>query len=158
MMKVLPMGKVEKHAEWDSREDLRPLLEQEVERVLGEKGDKEFIYELLCDDEIVERSRALFDGSEDTLGMEKLSDLMHLKKTAHVPAAEKKVCRAFLQLIVKGALGGQKDFPNFLLYNMIDDKDILAATVALKRGFENKDGRALMAARLKLWNLLGNAR
>ena len=30
------LGKEEEHKEWDSREELRPKLEQEVEMVLGE--------------------------------------------------------------------------------------------------------------------------
>ena len=62
------MGKEEEHKEWDAREELRPMLEQEVEKVLGERGDKEFMFELLCDNEIIEKSKTL-NGSNDNEGM-----------------------------------------------------------------------------------------
>ena len=152
------MGREEEHKEWEARELLRPLLEQEVEKVLGKRGDQEFIYELLCDKEIVEKARTLFDGSQENVGMTKLQELIQQKKTTHVPAAEKRICLQFLQGIVKEALGDQKDFPNSVLYELADNKDIVNALVSLKEGFENKAGAAMLSTRLKLWNLLGNAR
>ena len=80
------------------------------------------------------------------------------KKTEHVPTAEKRICIAFLKGIVKEALGDQKDFPDVLLYDLLENKDILATIVALKRAFTNKAEGAMATARLKLLKLLGNAR
>ena len=53
------LGSEEEHREWDSREKLRPMLEKEVEEVLGEEDcwepldpfDSEtFFFTLLCED------------------------------------------------------------------------------------------------------------
>ena len=156
--KAPSLGKEEDHKEWDAREELRPLLEEEVEKVLGYRGDNEFIYGLLCDDEIVEISRTISDGHKESEGMRKLSELMQQKKTEHVPTAEKRICIAFLKGIVKEALGDQKDFPDALLYDLLENKDILATIVALKRAYTNKAEGAMATARLKLLKLLGNAR
>ena len=152
------MGKEEDHKDWDTREEVRPMLEQEVEKVLGERGDKEFIFELLCDNEIVEKSKTLLEGSIKNEEMTRLTELIQEKKRTHVPTAEKRICIRFLQGIVKEALGDQKDFPDVLLYDLLDNKDILATIFDLKRAFENKAVGAMASARLKLWKLLGNAR
>ena len=152
------LGREEDHREWDAKEGIRPMLEQEVERVLGERGDKEFIFELLCDNEIVEKSRNLSDGSEGKEGLTKLAELIQEKKRTHVSTADKRVCITFLHGIVKEALAGKKDFPNAILYDLSDNRDILNELMTLKEGFANNARGAMLYARLKLWNLLGNIR
>ena len=77
-------GKEEEHKEWDSREELRPQLKQEVEKVLGEMADNDFTFELLCDDEIIEALRANLGEPKECVELAELSELIHRKKIAHV--------------------------------------------------------------------------
>ena len=77
------LGKEEEHKEWDSREELRPKLEQEVEMVLGEMADNDFTFELLCDDEIIEALRANLGEPKECVEVAGLSELIQRKKTAY---------------------------------------------------------------------------
>ena len=77
--------------------------------------------------------------------------------TTHVPTSQSQTCLALLQMVVNEVLGDQS-LPNVILFGLFENKEILCALVALKRAFDNKDGGAMISARLTLWTLLGTAR
>ena len=56
-MSKVRLGRDDEYREWDTREELRLILEVVVKAVNGEEGDSGFLYTLLCDDAVIEELR-----------------------------------------------------------------------------------------------------
>ena len=153
------MGSEEEHREWDSREELRPMLEKEVEVVLGEEDRLEplnaldsetFLFTLLSDDAVF---NALRVGE-----MEKVRKLIKQKRETFLTTTKKDELLIILRDGAKAALGDNHGISNVTLNLLLDDKNIFEAAKAVKISEEKNDEAAEMAAGHNLLMLLGKAR
>ena len=143
------LGSDGEHMEWDAREELRPILTEVVKEVLGKKGDAEFIHTLLCDSEVVSSLRRKAKG--------KLAALIKQKRETYLPSHEKRKMLNLLKAVAKVAFGDNTEISDQLI-QLLEDKNIMAATKAFKVSRENNDDTAMMAALPKLLTLLGKVR
>ena len=90
--------------------------------------------------------------------MEKLAMLIKQRRETYLPSREKEEMRRTLRGAVEAALGNNHAMNNCTFNLLLDDKNILEATKALKVSKEKKDQAAQLEAYQKLIMLLGNAR
>ena len=134
-----PLGSEEEHREWDAREELRPLLELTVERVLGVHGDftldddQLFMFTLLCDDAVIEALR------------EELPKIIEHRREARLTSSQRREMVEFLEAASKRMPEGLKAASNSLdlkemkdemLNLLLEDKNIFEGTQALKVSFD----------------------
>ena len=144
------LGSEEEHREWDAREELRSKLEKAVEVVLREERDDEFIFTLLCDNEVIEALR----GRE----MGKLATLIKEKRETYLPLDEKSEMLVTLKRAAKEALGDNHGMSDGEFNLLLKDKNILEATKAYKVSRENNDPAAKLTTWHNLLMLFGKAR
>ena len=148
------MGSEEEHRDWDAREELRPELEFVAKLVIGEEGDDEFMFTLLCDDAVI---KAL-SGRE----MEKLATLIKQKRETFLTTDGGWIwwvnMLESLKSATEVALGKDHGISDGRLKLLLDDKNILEATKAYKVSMEKNDPAAGGPAWHKLFMLLGKAR
>ena len=148
------LGSEEEHKEWDAREELRSKLEKEVMEVLREEDDDEFIFTLLCDNEVIEALRGREMGKLATLIKEKRETCLLLD----LDEAERREMLNILKAVAKNFLGKNHGISDAQLNLLLKDKNILEATKAYKVSRENNDPAAKLTTWHNLLMLFGKAR
>ena len=97
------LGRDEGHKEWDTREKHRSRLQISVMGVLGmeEAKDKDFIFELLCDNAVIEAvaAREAFDSPT-------MAWLIRKKRRMYLNPNEKREMLRILKSVARKALAG----------------------------------------------------
>ena len=172
------LGIEKEHAEWDGREELRPtlrlLLKNNLvgETIIGERGEDEFIYNLLWDHEVTEALKMVkmvepvqisipYDSSGGVL----VDDAQHeeeklVRKTVKLiqQKRERWNMKNILQEAAEMALGSNEVSERTLYQLLEDDKRILEAAKTIKISRENKNKKAEMLALNNLLVLMAQAR
>ena len=148
------LGSEEEHRDWNTREELTPMLQKTVKFVLGEEdlepSDGKFIFDLLCEDAVMEA----FRGGE----MEKLATLIKQKRETFLTTDDKKDMLNLLKAVAEKTLGENHGMSDVKLNLLLEDKNIFDAAKAFKVNEEKTDEAAKMASGYNLWMLLGKAR